>query len=185
MRPWKTIKSTLLLNDRWLKLSADRCQLHDGLIIDPYYVIHEADSVQVFAHTEDGMLLIVKQFRYAAGQICSELPGGGLHPGETALAAAQRELLEETGYIANTWQSVGSMCANPARQTNSIHLFIATDLLYTGKQQAEASEDIQCGFVPVITIHDMIEANEFSQALHIAAFYRCMRFLEKNDLDCL
>ena len=180
MKPWKTINSTTLVNDDWLTLSADTCQLPNGQTIAPYYVLHEADWVHVFAQADDGSILTVKQFRYAAKDVCIELPGGVIDEGETPLIAAQRELLEETGYTATHWQSLGTMYANPARQTNTIHLFFATGLRLKSEQQLDVSEDIEFDFLAIPEIQQKIESNEFSQALHIASFYRGLHALTLN-----
>ncbi len=180
MKPWKTINSTTLVSDAWLTLTTDTCQLPNGQTIEPYYVLHEADWVHVFAQADDGRILTVKQFRYGVNKVCIELPGGVIDDGETPLAAAQRELLEETGYTATHWQSLGTMYANPARQTNTIHLFFATGLDLTGEQHLDASEDIEFDFLTTPEILQKIETNEFSQALHIASFYRSLHALTLN-----
>ncbi|MDP1978104.1 NUDIX hydrolase [Undibacterium sp.] len=134
----------------------------------------------MFAQAVDGRILTVKQFRYAANKFCIELPGGVIDEGETPLVAAQRELLEETGYTATHWQSLGTMYANPARQTNTIHLFFATGLSLMGEQQLDASEDIEFNFLSTAEIQQKTETNEFSQALHIASFYRGLHALTLN-----
>jgi len=136
--------------------------------------------VHVFAQADDGSILTVKQFRYTAKEVCIELPGGVIDEGETHLIAAQRELLEETGYAATLWQSGGTMYGNPARQTNTIHLFFATGLRLKGEQQLDVSEDIEFDFLSIPEIQQKIEANEFSQALHIASFYRGLHALTLN-----
>jgi 8-oxo-dGTP pyrophosphatase MutT (NUDIX family) len=179
MKTWEMLQSREIISDRWLKLTADQCRLPNGQIIDPYYVIHEKDWVHIFALTDDGRLLVVRQFRYAANVECVELPGGVIDQGEEPLAAAQRELLEETGYTANTWRAIGRMYANAARQANSIHLFLASGLSKVAAQNLDETEEIEFEFATINGIHAMIEANEFSQALHIASFYRGLKELEQ------
>ncbi|MFZ6678646.1 NUDIX hydrolase [Undibacterium sp. Tian12W] len=180
MKPWETLSSKILISDNWLTLAADTCKLPKGQIIEPYYVLHEADWVHVFAQADDGRILTVKQFRYGVKKVCIELPGGVIDEGETALLAAQRELLEETGYTATHWQSLGTMYANPARQTNTIHLFFATGLSLKNEQQLDVSEDIEFDFLAIPEIQQKIETNEFSQALHVASFYRGLHALTLN-----
>ncbi|MBI3729007.1 MAG: NUDIX hydrolase [Burkholderiales bacterium] len=180
MESWETLSSKVLIDDKWLKLTADTCQLPDGQTIAPYYVLHEADWVHVLAQADDGRILTVKQFRYAAKEVCIELPGGVIDEGEAPLVAAQRELLEKTGYTATHWQSLCTMYANPARQTNTIHSFFATGLSLKGEQLLDVSEDIEFKFLSIPEIHQKIETNEFSQALHIASFYRGLHALTLN-----
>jgi len=176
MRPWKKLDSKQLVDDRWLRMTADRCELPNGVVLDPFYVVHERDWAQVFALNSEGLLLVVRQYRYAANTTCVELPGGVVDSGEEPLAAAQRELLEETGYTSVEWERVGSMFANPGRQTNRIHIFLARNVFSTGGQRLEASEDIEHSFVSIAEVEEAIESGEFSQALHIASFYRCIQY---------
>jgi len=180
MKPWQTLESNALVEDRWIRLTADRCLLPDGKVIEPYYVLHESDWVHVFAHDAAGSVLVVRQFRYAAAALCVELPGGVIDEGESPLAAAKRELLEETGYTASEWTSAGRMYANPARQTNSVHIYMARGLTQLTSQNLDESEDIEFEFASIEKIHEMIEHNQFSQALHAASFYRSLRVLERG-----
>ncbi|HOB02056.1 MAG TPA: NUDIX hydrolase, partial [Casimicrobium huifangae] len=70
MKRWQRLASTPLLDDRWMKLRADRCQLASGVVLDPYYVMEEAEWVHVVPVLNDGRLLLVQQYRYAADVLC-------------------------------------------------------------------------------------------------------------------
>jgi ADP-ribose pyrophosphatase len=172
MDKWKRLESRRLVSDRWLELTADRCLLQNGTVLDPYYVLHDRDWVQVFATNVAGELLVVEQYRYAANTHCMELPGGVVEEHEEAEAAAKRELLEETGFSSTSWDYVGSMFANPARQTNRIHVFTATNAVRSAEPSLDPSEVISVSFMDPARIEEKIRDGVFAQALHIAGFYR-------------
>ena len=178
MRPWKRLASAPVIENRWLTVTADTCQLPTGAVVEPYFVIHEPEWVHVLAINAKDELLVVHQYRYAANAVCTELPGGAANHSEEPLAAAKRELLEETGYTAETWSYVGALFANPARQTNRIHLFVARGLSCAASQALDESEDIESAFLSVAAIRAAIEEGAFSQALHVASFYRGMQFIQ-------
>ncbi|MEI9948461.1 MAG: NUDIX hydrolase [Pseudomonadota bacterium] len=181
MRPWLRITSETLLSDHWLTLRADVCELPSGKRLNPYYVLEEKDWVQIFAIASDSRVLTVKQFRYAGNAVCVEFPGGVVDAGETPLAAARRELLEETGFEAETWTKVAMVFTNPARQTNRLHVFLAEGLDAGGHQSLEDSEQIAHELLEISAIKSGIRDGSFSQALHIAGFHLCQEFLATRE----
>ncbi len=178
MKPWTKLDSTPLVNDRWMNLRADRCALGNGTVIAPYYVIEEQEWVHIVPVHDDGRMLLVTQYRYAAEATCVEFPGGVVDACESPLDAAPRELLEETGFHARDWQPVASFFANPARQTNRVHVFLARGLTRVSAQKLDDSEDIVCSDASTDEVTAMIKDGRFSQGLHIASFYLAMDALK-------
>jgi 8-oxo-dGTP pyrophosphatase MutT (NUDIX family) len=97
--PWTTTHSEILLEDRWIRLRADRLRTQQGVEIAPWYVLDYPDWCVVVALTEDQRLVLVRQWRHGAQSWSLELPGGVIdRTDRDPVAAAQRELQEETGY---------------------------------------------------------------------------------------
>lgn len=178
MKPWITLDSTAVIHDRWINLTADRCTLGNGELIEPYYVMHEPEYVHIVPVHDDGRMVLVSQYRYPGRATCVEFPGGVVDASESPLDAAPRELLEETGFHAREWQPVASFFANPARQTNRVHVFLARGLTRVSTQQLDDSEDIVCSEANADEVTTMIKDGRFSQGLHIASFYLAMDALK-------
>lgn len=183
MTPWKQLASTTLIHDRWIHLTADRCELPSGHVADPFYVLHQPDFVHVFAENAAREILVVRQYRYAVADECVELPGGIIDAGEQPLAAARRELLEETGHVAQNWTYVGWMYASPLRQTSKIHLFRAQQLMAQQAQSLDDSEDIEFHFMPPAEIEKAMQTGQFTHVHHIASYYRAQAHSERRPAE--
>ena len=114
-------------------------------------IVHHTGSVVILAVEESRStprVLLERQYRHAAGAYLWELPAGRIDGGEKPLAAAKRELLEETGYIADQWRRILKFFASPGFVAETMEVFLATGL-HPGKAQPEADEMIRKRLVPL------------------------------------
>jgi 8-oxo-dGTP pyrophosphatase MutT (NUDIX family) len=98
---WKLHSSKYVFKDKWFIARADYCEMPDGTIIEPYYVLEFPNWCIVVLITENEEVVMVKQYRHAIQTTTIELPGGVIDVNENPEAAAIREVLEETGYVIN------------------------------------------------------------------------------------
>jgi ADP-ribose pyrophosphatase len=128
MRPWKTIaKQPLCQPNKFLTVELHTVELPNGRRISDWPWIILPDYVNILTQTETGMFLVFKQTKYAVGAETLSIPGGYLEPGEVPLAGAQRELLEETGYVARHWMPLGKFVVDSNRGAGWGHFFLATE----------------------------------------------------------
>ncbi|MBI5500396.1 MAG: NUDIX hydrolase [Deltaproteobacteria bacterium] len=142
--------------------------------VHDFYEMRFTDWTNVIPVTEDGQVILIRQFRAGARQVTLEIPGGLVEPGESPLDAAQRELREETGYSAVDWTPLGSVQPNPAIQSNRCHTFLARGAVKSGAMALEPMEDIELEPVPLAAVPGLIARGEIEHTLVISAFVRLM-----------
>src|SRR3954471_12039120 len=126
VRPWRHLDSRRLAATPVFGLDAHRRSSEETGREAEFYVLDAPDWVNVVATTEDGMLVLVEQYRHGVERVTLEIPGGMVDLGDaTPEVAARRELLEETGYSADRWAHIGTVDPNPAIQSNRCHTFLA------------------------------------------------------------
>jgi ADP-ribose pyrophosphatase len=121
-------------------------------------LIHHPGSVVVLAVDESRAVprvLLERQYRHAAGDFLWELPAGRIDPGENELAAAKRELIEETGYRADRWRRILKFFASPGFVAETMAVYLATGL-HAGEAEPEDDEVIQKRMLPLPTVVSMI-----------------------------
>lgn len=129
-------------------------------------IVHHSGSVVILAVEETGAephVLLERQYRHAARQTLWELPAGRIDKGEKGLAAAKRELLEETGYTASRWKRILRFYASPGFLAETMDIYLAQELRL-GKAQPEADEVIRTQMLPLSTAVDMAMKNVVKDA---------------------
>ena len=152
---WKILSSEYLFNNLWFKIRKDKCETPGGKIVDPYYVYEFPSWVTALPVTEDGKIVMVKQYRHALGETCLELPGGCVDDTDKSFEEAiARELLEETGYVFSSYESLGNISANPSTNNNLMHMFLAKG----GKKVVILGID---------ELKQLLKENKIIQAMHV------------------
>lgn len=168
---WEKVSSKYLVNAPWATLRVDTCRMPDGTLIPDYYVLEYPDWVNVIALTDDDHVILVRQYRHAAGEEILELPGGVIEKGESVEQAARRELLEETGYEFDNIEFLSELYANPATATNKTHCFLATGGKKTSEQNLDRGEEIIIELVTLPELKKLVLGNKLGQALHTSGVF--------------
>jgi len=146
-----------------------------------FHVLEMPEWVNVLAVTPEGGVVLIHQYRHGIARVSLEIPGGVVDPGDASPAeAARRELLEETGYVADQIISLGKVSANPAIQTNECHTYLALGARPSGEQRLEAGEDIAVEVVDLNDIGALVGSGRIDHALVVAAFYWLDQYLLNN-----
>jgi ADP-ribose pyrophosphatase len=128
------------------------------------------DWVNVIAVTKQAQIVILRQYRPGTDEICIEIPGGMIDPGEAPQVAAARELEEETGYRADNWRALGVCAPNPAMQNNRLHTYLAIDAELRGTEAPDDGEVLEVSTVSWPQLRAHLRDGSIDHALVLAAF---------------
>ncbi len=134
-------------------------------------MIHHSGSIVVLAVDDSRStprVLLERQYRHAAQDYLWELPAGRIDPGEPELAAAKRELLEETGYTAAHWRRILNFFASPGFVAETMSVYLATGLV-AGEAQPEEDEIIFKRMVPLHSAVQMVMKGTIRDAKTISS----------------
>lgn len=144
MNSWKTQKRWTVLDQRpWLHVENHVVELPDGRLIPDWPWIITPDYVNVVAVTSDERFICFRQVKYGVEGTTLGIVGGFVEEGEEPIKAAQRELLEETGYESPDWIPLGSYRVDPNRGIAMGHLFLARQARYVTPQNADDLEEME------------------------------------------
>jgi ADP-ribose pyrophosphatase len=121
------VSSELVYDGKLLKIHRDQARLPNGQLSVREYTVHPG-AVMIIPELPDGRLVVERQFRYPLNRVFTEFPAGKIDPGEDPLMTAQRELREETGYVARQWQYLTTIHPVISYSTEAILLYRAWDL---------------------------------------------------------
>jgi ADP-ribose pyrophosphatase len=156
------VSGELVYDGALLKVRRDMVRLPDGSLGAREYIRHPG-AVAIVALFDDGGVLLERQFRYPHRRDFIELPAGKLEPGEPHLDTAKRELLEETGYLAQEWTRIGTIHTAIAYTDEAIELFLAKKLTKT-ERKLDQGEFLETLVVPFDEALAMIRRGEITDA---------------------
>lgn len=174
LKSWKILESNYMRP----RFRFDKVELPNGKFFEAT-ALEFRTWASVLALTKDQDVVLVRQFRHGAQDICWEFPGGVVEEGENPLAGIQRELSEETGYTTSNIIEVGKFYPNPALQTNLMYAYLAYDVEKTTIQELDDAEDIEVHLVPLDELIAMAKRGEFLHGLQVAVLFHALAHLNR------
>ena len=180
---WEEISCEHIVKDEWIDIRRSSYRFPDGSTFEPFYSYSRRDYVVIVASDTEGRYLCVRQYRQGIKRVTTEFPAGGIErkdgreyghsqdvSSEDSLAAAKRELLEETGYESDEWRQLLTVPSNATIADNYAYIFEAKNCRKVSDQSLDDTEFLYVYSYTEQEIEDMITAGDFPQAVHILAW---------------
>ena len=177
-KPWQVLDSEIKYQNPWMRIREDK-------VITPlgtegiYGVMESNDSVMIAVLNEKNELYLVRTFAYPAGSWNWELPGGGGDQQEP-IEASKRELEEETGILAKSWELLGKTRVCNGFMTERMSVYLAQDLSFTGEREVSAEQIDEAKFFSMDQVDDMIASGEINDAQSITGIHLTQKRIAKN-----
>jgi 8-oxo-dGTP pyrophosphatase MutT (NUDIX family) len=135
-------------------------------------VLESVDWVNMVALDENRRSVMIRQYRFGVGYTTLETPGGMVDPGENSRQAAERELLEETGYESDKWTYLGAVEPNPAFHNHLCHHWLAENAVQTRPQDLGDGELIRVELMSQADVQGAVQSGELKHALALSCLAR-------------
>ena len=162
----EAIEQRSVFEGRIFDVRVDTVLMPDGSQLTREVVAHPG-AVAIVPINDDSEVILVRQYRYPAGQRLLEVPAGTLEPDESPDVTAQRELQEEIGFASRNLRALGGFYASPGFCTEFIYLYLARDLV-PSKLPEDEDEDINVEPVPLSRVDQLIRHGEIQDGKSIA-----------------
>ncbi len=169
-RSWKLLQSEEVSDHRIFRVRHDLYRFAPTGAERDFVVLDSPDWVNVIPVTDDGQVVLIRQYRHGIREVTLEIPGGMIDANEPPETAAVRELEEETGYVPTRVKPLGRVTANPAILTNHCYMFLAEGCRPDADPRPDPFERIEVILRPLAEIPEMIRREEISHSLVVNAF---------------
>lgn len=174
-KTWKLLNSEYLFRESWLTVRRDSYELPHGAIIPDYYILEYPEWVNTIAVTKGHKYIMIRQYRPAMPYLGYELCAGVVDKEDTSfLVAAQRELLEETGYGKGNWKKIMEISPNPGTHTNTVHCFLATDVELVTTPHLDSTEYLTVHLLSLEELIAVLKNDEIKQATQACPLWKYM-----------
>ncbi len=169
--PFPRESSERIYDSRWCGLRKDRVRLADGTLQD-YHVFEVSEAVCIVPELADGSIVMLWQYRYPHGRSHWEVPAGRVNPGEPPLAAAQRELLEETGHRAARFESLAGFYPVNGISPHYAHVFVARSCARVRSPNPDPTERMSVHVLPPGEVRERLVRGDFQDGFTALALFQ-------------
>lgn len=163
IKPWRVVETGVIYSaPPWITLCRQKVLLPNGREVDDYHKIDLVDYAGVVAATTEGRFIFERLYKHGVGGVTLTLPGGAIEREEAPLAAVQREFLEETGYVAEDWQPLGSFVCDGNYGCGRVHLFQASNARQICDPQSGDLEEMEIVFLTPEEVLESLRSGLFA-----------------------
>jgi 8-oxo-dGTP pyrophosphatase MutT (NUDIX family) len=179
IKPWKTLSSRLVYQNRWTSVREDLAEMPNGATTI-YGVVECGDCVGVLPFLDEERVVMVRQYRYVFGEDHRwEMPTGGVKEGESLLEAAHRELQEEVGYDARDLQHINTYFTSKSIVHEIAHLYLGRDL-FSVQSVPDETEFLEVAEFPFRQVLEMVLDCEIRDSMTVIAVLLADRLRRAN-----
>lgn len=156
LAPWRMLtRREVLHQPPWMRIWSERLQLPDGRVIHDWLTMEMPDVAAIVAVTPDGDVVTERSYKHGPRRVSISVPAGHVDPGEEPLAAAKRELLEETGYAADEWELLGEFTRDGNRGCGQTYLYLARGARLVAEPSGDDLEEM---IIELMTVDELLSA---------------------------
>jgi ADP-ribose pyrophosphatase len=179
---WRVLERRVLVDRRpWYRIEEQRIELPDGHVVGAFPRMELRDYAIVVAFTPTDEILIHRLYKHGLGRVTLDLVAGLIEDGEEPLAAAQRELREETGYESGAWSTLGSYVVNANYGCGRMHAFVARDARPVTQPNSGDLEEMELVLRPFAVAVEDLRAGRFELLSAAAALALAFVHLKASE----